>query len=138
MFFADRYYGYDDALYAACRLLEIVANSGKPLSSQLEGIPRMVSTPELRIDCPDDLKFQVVEKVANIVRQRHRVVDVDGVRVPFEKGWGLVRASNTQPVLVMRFEATSPELLKKYRQEIEGVVEQAKEELGARAQVSQG
>jgi phosphomannomutase/phosphoglucomutase len=136
MFFADRYYGYDDALYAACRLLEIVANSGKPLSFQLEGIPHMVSTPELRIDCPDDLKFQVVERVASIVRQRHQIVDVDGVRVPFEKGWGLVRASNTQPVLVMRFEAATPELLKEYRQEIEGVVEQAKEEVGARAQVT--
>ncbi len=136
MFFADRYFGYDDALYAACRLLEIVANSGKPLSYQLEGIPHMVSTPELRIDCPDDLKFQVVEKVASIVRQRHRVVDVDGVRVPFDKGWGLVRASNTQPVLVMRFEAASPELLKKYQQEIESVVEQAKEEISVRAQVT--
>jgi phosphomannomutase / phosphoglucomutase len=136
MFFADRYYGYDDALYAACRLLEIVANSGKPLSFQLEGIPHMVSTPELRIDCPDDLKFHVVEKVGSIVRQRHQVIDVDGVRVPFEKGWGLVRASNTQPVLVMRFEAATPELLKEYRQEIEDVVEQAKEEMGARAQLT--
>jgi phosphomannomutase / phosphoglucomutase len=131
MFFADRYYGYDDAMYAACRLIEIVANSGKPLSYQLEGIPQMVSTPELRIDCPDDLKFQVVEKVGHIVRQRHRVVDVDGVRVPFDKGWGLVRASNTQPVLVMRFEAASKELLKKYQQEMENAVEQAKDEVAA-------
>ena len=131
MFFADRYYGYDDALYAACRLIEIVANSDKPLSYQLEGIPKMVSTPELRVDCPDDLKFRVMERVNNIIRQRHQVVDVDGVRVPFERGWGLVRASNTQPVLVMRFEADSDQLLKKYRQEIEAVVEQAKEEASA-------
>ncbi len=131
MFFADRYYGYDDALYAACRLIEIVANSGKPLSYQLEGIPNMVSTPELRVDCPDDLKFQVMEKVSSIVRRHHQVVDVDGVRVPFENGWGLVRASNTQPVLVMRFEAASSDLLKKYRQEIEGIVEQAKDEVSA-------
>jgi phosphomannomutase/phosphoglucomutase len=131
MFFADRYYGYDDALYAACRLIEIVATSGKPLSYQLEGIPKMVSTPELRVDCPDDLKFQVMERVNSIVRQHHRVVDVDGVRVPFERGWGLVRASNTQPVLVMRFEADSDELLKKYRQEIEDIVEQAKDEASA-------
>jgi phosphomannomutase / phosphoglucomutase len=131
MFFADRYYGYDDAMYAACRLIEIVANSGKPLSYQLEGIPQMVSTPELRVDCPDEVKFQVVEKVGQIVRQRHQVVDVDGVRVPFDKGWGLVRASNTQPVLVMRFEAASKDLLKKYQQEMEAVVEQAKDEVAA-------
>jgi phosphomannomutase/phosphoglucomutase len=131
MFFADRYYGYDDALYAACRLIEIVAKSGKPLSYQLEGMPKLVSTPELRIDCPDDKKFAVVAKVAEIVRRNHQVVDVDGVRVPFEKGWGLVRASNTQPVLVMRFEATTQKLLDKYQNEIEQIVGQAKQEVGA-------
>jgi phosphomannomutase / phosphoglucomutase len=131
MFFADRYYGFDDALYAACRLLEIVARSGKPLSAQLEGIPKTVSTPELRVDCPDDKKFLVVEKVAELVRRRHQVVDVDGVRVPFAEGWGLVRASNTQPVLVMRFEAASDKLLKEYQSEIEEIVEQAKKEVGA-------
>jgi phosphomannomutase/phosphoglucomutase len=130
MFFADRYYGFDDALYAACRLLEIVAKSGKPLSAQLEGVPKTVSTPELRVDCPDDKKFLVVEKVAEIVRKRHQVVDVDGVRVPFAQGWGLVRASNTQPVLVMRFEATSEKLLNEYRSEIEEIVERAKKEAG--------
>ena len=128
MFFADRYHGFDDALYAACRLLEIVAESGKPLSYQLEGIPKLVSTPELRVDCPDDKKFQVVEKVAAAVRQRYKVVDVDGVRAIFEHGWGLVRASNTQPVLVMRFEATTDKLLSEYRAELEGIVEDAKRE----------
>jgi phosphomannomutase / phosphoglucomutase len=126
MFFADRYHGSDDALYAACRLIEIVAKSGKPLSHQMEGIPKLVSTPELRVDCPDDKKFQVVEKVAATVRQRYKVVDVDGVRAIFEHGWGLVRASNTQPVLVMRFEATTDKLLGDYRKELEGIVEQAK------------
>ena len=131
MFFADRYYGYDDALYAACRLLEIVSKSGKPLSHQLKDVPKLVSTPELRVDCPDDKKFPVVEKVAAMVRKTYSVVDVDGVRVPFEEGWGLVRASNTQPVLVMRFEATSDALLAKYRSYLEGVVEQAKKEVGA-------
>src|SRR5205823_7189299 len=88
MFFADRYYGYDDAIYAACRLLEIVAKSGKPLSYQLEGIPKPVSTPELRIDCADDLKFKIVRKVADIVRRSHQIVEVDGVRVQFDRGWG--------------------------------------------------
>jgi len=130
MFFADRYHGFDDALYAACRLIEIVAKSGKPLSYQLEGIPKLVSTPELRVDCPDDKKFQVVANVAAAVRLRYKVVDVDGVRAIFEHGWGLVRASNTQPVLVMRFEATSDKLLSEYRAELEGVVEDAKRAAG--------
>ncbi len=110
MFFADRYFGYDDALYAACRLIEIVAASGKPLSAQLAGLPRLVSTPEIRVDCPDEVKFQVVERVSQRLKKTHKVIDVDGVRVRFEHGWGLVRASNTQPVLVMRFEAESEEL----------------------------
>lgn len=131
MFFADRYYGFDDALYAACRLLEIVSKSGKPLSHQLEGVPKLVSTPELRIDCPDDVKFKVVAKVGELVKRHREIVDVDGVRVPFEQGWGLVRASNTQPVLVTRFEATSKELLDKYQHELEGIVEQAKKEVGS-------
>lgn len=131
MFFADRYYGYDDAIYAACRLIEIVSKSGQPLSRQLEGIPKLVSTPELRIDCPDDVKFKVVQKVAEIMRKTRQIVDVDGVRVPFENGWGLVRASNTQPVLVMRFEATSKQQLEQYRKEIEEIVERAKREVGA-------
>jgi phosphomannomutase/phosphoglucomutase len=130
MFFADRYYGYDDAIYAACRLLEIVAKSSKPLSHQLEGIPDLVSTPELRIDCPDEQKFRLVEKVAEIYRRQREIVEVDGVRVPFEQGWGLVRASNTQPILVMRFEATTKELLEKYRSEVEEIVRQAKRDLG--------
>lgn len=131
MFFADRYYGYDDALYAACRLIEIIAKSGKPLSHQLEGIPKLVSTPELRLDCPDDEKFEVVSRVAQEFRKRGEIVDVDGVRVPFENGWGLVRASNTQPVLVMRFEATSEDLLKKYQDEMEDVVKEAQKSLSA-------
>ncbi len=130
MFFSDRYYGYDDALYAACRLLEIVAKSGQPLSHQLDGIPKLVSTPELRIDCPDETKFKVVEKVAEITRKHHAIIDIDGVRVPFEHGWGLVRASNTQPVLVMRFEAESDDLLKNYQQELEAAVEEAKRQIG--------
>jgi phosphomannomutase/phosphoglucomutase len=129
MFFADRYYGFDDAIYATCRLLEIVADSGSPLSAQLKDVPKLVSTPELRIDCPDDEKFEVVSKVAETMRRDHKIVDVDGVRVLFEHGWGLVRASNTQPVLVMRFEAISKDLLKKYQNELEQAVEQAKKEV---------
>jgi phosphomannomutase/phosphoglucomutase len=126
MFFADRYYGFDDALYAACRLMEIVANSGKPLSAQLEGLPKMVSTPEIRVDCPDELKFDVIQRVAKRFTETHKVVDVDGVRVLFEHGWGLARASNTQPVLVLRFEASSEALLKEYRKQVEHAVAQAR------------
>ena len=130
MFFSDRYFGFDDALYAACRLMEIVANSGRPLSAQLEGLPKMVSTPEIRVDCPDEVKFAVIARVAEQFRKTHKVVDVDGVRVLFEKGWGLARASNTQPVLVLRFEATTAELLEQYRKEVESAVAQARATLG--------
>src|SRR6185369_10733761 len=126
MFFADRYFGYDDAIYAACRLIEIVANSGRPLSAQFAGLPKLVSTPEIRVDCPDEVKFPVVERVAASFKKTHKVIDIDGVRVLFEHGWGLLRASNTQPVLVMRFEAESQEWLKQYQREVETVLEEAK------------
>ena len=126
MFFADRYLGYDDALYAACRLIEIVADSGKPLSAQLAGLPKLVSTPEIRVDCPDEVKFQVVERVAARFKDTHKVIDIDGARVLFDHGWGLVRASNTQPVLVMRFEAENADWLQKYQVEVEKVLEQAR------------
>lgn len=125
MFFADRYYGFDDALYAACRLMEIVSKSGRPLSAQLADLPHTVTTPELRFDCPDNVKFAVVERVSDHFRKTHQTVTVDGVRVLFPEGWGLVRASNTQPVLVLRFEASTPVLLDQYRKEVEEVVERS-------------
>ena len=132
LFFQDRFYGFDDALYAACRLMEIVSDSGKPLSAQLEGLPMMVSTPEIRVDCPDETKFDVIDRVvAHFKASKYKVVDVDGVRVIFEKGWGLARASNTQPVLVMRFEAENAGLLKEYRAAVEAVVAQARIGAGA-------
>ena len=130
MFFADRYFGYDDALYAACRLIDIVAASGKPLSAQMAGLPKLVSTPEIRVDCPDEVKFQVAAQAAQRFKKTHKVIEVDGARVIFEHGWGLVRASNTQPVLVMRFEAENADWLQKYRSEVEGVLEQAKAAVG--------
>jgi phosphomannomutase/phosphoglucomutase len=122
MFFADRYFGYDDALYAACRLMEIVARSGQPLSAQVADLPKTVATPEIRVDCPDDEKFGIVARVAEQFRATHNVIDVDGVRVLFGQGWGLLRASNTQPVLVMRFEAANPELLDRYQAEMNEVL----------------
>jgi phosphomannomutase/phosphoglucomutase len=132
MFFADRYYGFDDALYAACRLIEIVADSGKPLSAQMAGVPAMFVTPELRFDCPDASKFAVVERVRKYYEGKRKVIGVDGVRMLFEQGWGLVRASNTQPILVLRFEAATPELLAEYKAEVDAVVAEAAKAEGLR------
>lgn len=123
MFFADRYFGYDDAAYASCRLLELVAASEKPLSELLTDLPETFTTPEIRVDCPDDEKFELVEKTTEYFRRYNDVIDIDGVRVLFDDGWGLVRASNTQPALVLRFEATSPERLEEIRDLVESVLE---------------
>ena len=107
MFFTEGFYGHDDALYAAARLLRIVADAGKPVHELLADVPRFVSTPEIRVDCPDERKFAIVEAATAYFRARHSVVDVDGARVLYGDGWGLIRASNTQPILVLRFEARS-------------------------------
>ncbi|MHB8156297.1 MAG: phosphomannomutase/phosphoglucomutase [Desulfocucumaceae bacterium] len=112
IFFADEYYGYDDAFYAAGRLLRLLSNSQEPLSARLSRLPVYFSTAETRVPCPDEEKFKVVEKLQDYFRKRYEVIDVDGVRVLFGDGWGLVRASNTQPVLVARCEAKNPERLK--------------------------
>jgi phosphomannomutase/phosphoglucomutase len=128
MFFGDRYRGYDDALYSACRLIEIVAKSGQPLSAQLADVPKMVSTPEIRVDCPDEIKFDLVARVAEHFKKTHQTIDIDGVRVIFPEGWGLLRASNTQPVLVMRFEAANEHLLKQYQAEVEQVLDASRKE----------
>ena len=119
MFFKERYFGYDDAIYASLRLLEILANSGKPLSGLLADLPPSVFTPEIRVDCPDERKFIIAEKATEYFRQHYDVIDVDGVRVRFPEGWGLIRASNTQPALVLRFEAESEPKLKEYRALVE-------------------
>jgi len=113
MFFADEYYGYDDALYATGRLLRILSQQDKPLSQLLADLPHYYSTAETRIPCPDEKKFQVVNKLVEQFRQQYEVIDIDGVRVLFDDGWGLVRASNTQPVLVARCEAKTEEGLQK-------------------------
>jgi phosphomannomutase/phosphoglucomutase len=130
MFFADRYFGYDDAIYASCRMLEILAKTGKRINELLANLPPSYTTPEIRVDCPDEVKFKIAEGVRERFRGRYEIVDVDGVRVKFPEGWGLVRASNTQPVLVLRFEARTPEKLTEYRQLMEGVVEEVRRSLG--------
>ncbi len=111
MFFAEGFYGHDDALYGAARLLRIVAASGMSVKQMLSDVPKFVSTPEIRVDCPDELKFEVVDRAVKHFRALYDVIDVDGVRVLFGDGWGLIRASNTQPVLVTRYEARTPERL---------------------------
>ncbi len=116
MCFKDNYYGFDDATFAACRILEIVASSPQKLSDMLSDLPKTFSTPEIRVDCPDTLKFKIVEELTEHFRSSYEVVDIDGVRIQFENGWGLVRASNTQPVLVLRFEAKTEAQLKEYQQ----------------------
>lgn len=142
MFFADRYFGYDDAVYASCRLIEILAKTGRPLSSLIEDLPSTSVTPEIRVDCPDSVKFDLVKRVQARFLERARsrgaggapltireVVTTDGVRVVFEDGWGLIRASNTQPALVLRFEASSLERVTTIRALIEAELEEARRTL---------
>jgi phosphomannomutase / phosphoglucomutase len=119
IFYADRYFGYDDAIYAAARLLEILSGTDQKISSLLSDIPQTFATPEIRVDCADDKKAAVVAKIKNHYRNNPNVIDIDGVRIPFKDGWALVRSSNTQPVIVLRFEASSPESLQKIRTEVE-------------------
>ncbi len=128
MFFADRYFGFDDAVYASCRLLEILSSTGKKISDLLSDVPKTYSTPEIRVECPDDKKFAVVEKVTEYFRKHYNIIDIDGVRVLFDDGWGLVRASNTQPVLVLRFEAISEKRLSEIRNLVESALARIQKE----------
>ncbi|MBI3998910.1 MAG: phosphomannomutase/phosphoglucomutase [Armatimonadetes bacterium] len=122
MFFADEYYGFDDALYAAGRLLRILSRSDVPLSALLADVPRYPSTPEVRVACPDARKFAVVEALVDAFKRTHQVIDVDGARAIFDDGWGLVRASNTQPVLVLRAEARNEAALARIKASIESAL----------------
>ena len=126
IFFSDRYYGYDDAVYATCRLLEILAATGKSIGELLADVPKTFNTPEIRVECPDNIKFKVVDQVTDYFRAREEVIDIDGARVLFGDGWGLVRASNTQPALVLRFEALSENRLNEIRETVESALEKIK------------
>jgi phosphomannomutase/phosphoglucomutase len=132
MFFADRYFGYDDAIYAACRLLEILGETGKTIPELLSDVPKTYTTPEIRVPCADDKKFEVVSEVTAYFRERQKIIDIDGVRILFEGGWGLVRASNTQPALVLRFEAFSPERLSEIRRQVESVLTESQNKHASR------
>lgn len=137
LFFADRYLGYDDAIYASLRLLEILARDRRPLSEMLADVPKTFSTPELRVDCPDAIKFHVVAAVTRRYKEKgNAVLDIDGARISFPSEstaptWGLVRASNTGPILVMRFEAGTEAELAAIRGEVEGVVTEERAKLAS-------
>ncbi|MBA2335145.1 MAG: phosphomannomutase/phosphoglucomutase, partial [Blastocatellia bacterium] len=122
IFFADRFYGFDDATYAGARVLEILSKTDKNFSELLSDLPQTFSTPELRVDCPDERKFEIVQKIADYFSRTHEVITIDGARIIFENGWGLVRASNTQAILVLRFEADSEENLRQIRETVESRV----------------
>ncbi len=131
MFFADRWFGFDDAVYAAMRLVELLSHSKQTLAELYDTLPVLHNTPEIRMPCPDDVKFEVVRRAVVWFRERYPIVDVDGVRVMFQEhagganvGWGLVRASNTGPVLVMRFEADGPQRLAEIKALMEGRLRQ--------------
>ena len=143
MFFADRYFGFDDAIYASCRLIEILAKTKKPLSTLFSDVPTTSVTPEIRVDCPDQTKFVLINKVIDRIRQLAKephphdphltILDVntiDGIRVRFQDGWGLIRASNTQPALVLRFEASTPQGLDSFRTFLEAQLAICRQELG--------
>ena len=126
MFFKHRWYGFDDAVYAGARLMEILAAGRKPLSAHLATIPKMFSTPEIRLETSEKNKFKIVEHATKYFQKELGldVITIDGARIEFEDGWGLLRASNTSPVLVMRFEAVSAKRLKEIRKLVETKVKQ--------------
>ncbi len=132
IFFADRYFGYDDAIYATLRLLEILKKMGEPyrLKRLLSGLPQVFSTPEIRFDCPDELKFRVTEMMKDAFSE-YEVDTIDGARIHFGDGWALIRASNTQPALVMRFEASDEPSLGKIRAAVEEKLDSAMKKAGA-------
>src|SRR5688572_1323277 len=124
IFFADRFYGFDDATYAGARVLEILSKTDQSLSELLADIPPTFSTPELRVDCSDERKFEIVATIAQHFAATNEVITIDGARILFKHGWGLVRASNTQAILVLRFEADSNENLNQIRSVVEMKVQE--------------
>ncbi len=130
IFFAHRFFGYDDAVYAALRVLEILSKTGKTVSELLSDIPDALSTPEIRVDCPDDIKFKAVDEVKSELSQKYEVNGIDGLRIEFADGWGLLRASNTQPAVVLRFEARDEARLQEIRDIVERPLNEAVNRLG--------
>ena len=129
--FADRFFGTDDAIYAAARLAGLLARSERPFSELAAEIPSYPSTPELRLDCPDEQKFGIVEDIVRHYKSTNEVIDIDGARVLFDGGWALVRASNTQPVVVARIEADDRERLSEIGADVRAVLAEHGVELPA-------
>jgi phosphomannomutase/phosphoglucomutase len=127
--FKDRFFGFDDAIYATLRLLEILDQTGKTMSELLSDIPKTFNTPEIRVECPDKLKFKLTDKVTEFFKESYEVIDIDGMRVIFDDGWGLIRASNTQPALVLRFEALSEPRLNEIKELVESNLQRIKKEM---------
>jgi phosphomannomutase/phosphoglucomutase len=131
IFFKHRYFGFDDAVYSSARLLEILTHADRPLSGLLADVPKTHASPEIRFDVPEEKKFALVRRATELLRtDGHDIIDVDGVRVTFSDGWGLIRASNTQPLLVLRFEARTEKRLGEIQKLIESTVARAQRELG--------
>jgi len=135
IFFKNRYFGYDDAIYATLRMLELIAD-GIDLDAEIEALPTVYSTEELKVETTEEEKFAIIDKVKVLLRDPPsdfpkilNIIDVDGVRINFEKGWGLVRASNTTPVLVTRFESTDEALAKEYETQVNHLIQKAKQSL---------
>ena len=136
IFFADRFYGFDDAIYATCRLVEFIAKNKKQnasfsISKYLDQYPKMYATPEIRKPCGDDVKFDVVERLKkkiSEIKANHKeikdVITIDGLRVVFNDGFGLVRASNTEPILVLRFEASTKDTMIRNQKFVEDLIDQ--------------
>jgi len=118
LFFNDEFYGYDDALYAAGRLLRLLSHDKRPLSEWFADVPYYVATPETRVTCPEEKKPVAIDAVKKRFASRYPVVDVDGARIQFREGWGLVRPSNTQPILVLRAEAKTEEALAEIKRQL--------------------
>jgi phosphomannomutase/phosphoglucomutase len=129
IFFRHRYFGFDDGIYSAARLLELIARDPRPFSKMLDGVPKVFASPEIRFDFPEEKKFRAVELARERLRKSGKTIEVDGVRVIIDGAWGLVRASNTQPLLVLRWEAQSQEKLREIEKLIQGTVEQIRREL---------
>ncbi len=130
IFFADRFFGFDDAIYSSARLLELMSRSEKKLSQNLADLPVTYSTPEIRVYASDQVKFKIVDEVKKELAKKYPIIDIDGVRAIYPNGWALVRPSNTQEILVLRFEADSKNALQTIRSEVEKIIENVISRLG--------
>jgi phosphomannomutase/phosphoglucomutase len=135
IFFKHRYFGYDDAIYATLRMLELI-NDGIDIDAEIDSLPKLYSTEEIKVETTDKEKFILIDKIKELLQNPPSyfpkikdIITIDGIRINFENGWGLVRASNTTPVLVTRFEATTQELANKYRESINKLINEAKEKI---------